>query len=409
MNCPQCGSLLRAEARFCGECGSSVLPVTAASHQVGMATQTSVPGRLFYEQLLGAMCLLTAGLSSLTWRQNWIGIAHWFVREPVGAFLDVVVAAIAFFIVVVFVGAGLLLIYGQRTKQSKVAIIAATGVAVMFHLGGSFAAPFSPTFGFSYRPFLIPALAAGLLSIVLAVACIAELLRPSFGAQFEGRLTGSLGRERTVPQTGVQTWPAQGSSSTVPAESGTSWASVSSTGSGSPAPQLPAGWGIAPWGARFLSRGVLDNLFNVVPTLAVWLLFIPVISSVGASDTTGESTVGVALFFVLVLYPLSFVIGPLINEVFIQGGSGQTLGRKATHLRLIRDDGRQITKGTAFGRFVVIAVLAGVTCGIYSLVDLIVMLVDPRRQRLTDRMLKLLVVQDLRQVSVPTVTFGALQ
>lgn len=139
------------------------------------------------------------------------------------------------------------------------------------------------------------------------------------------------------------------------------------------------GFHLAGLGARF-GAALLDIVIvALVPLLLVM--------SASASSEFGGANAGL-----LLLGYGMWIVLPFINHVLIQGITGSSLGKKAVGLRLVKDGGVNAGAGPAFGRWLLGALLSGVTCGIFGLVDIIVMLSNERRQRLVDQWLRLHVV-----------------
>lgn len=139
------------------------------------------------------------------------------------------------------------------------------------------------------------------------------------------------------------------------------------------------GFQLAGLGARF-GAALLD-------TLIVALLPFLLVIAASASSEYGETNAGL-----LLLGYGMWIVLPFINHVLIQGITGSSLGKKAVGLRLVKDGGVNAGAGPAFGRWLLGALLSGVTCGIFGLIDIIVMLSNERRQRLVDQWLRLHVV-----------------
>ncbi len=80
------------------------------------------------------------------------------------------------------------------------------------------------------------------------------------------------------------------------------------------------------------------------------------------------------------------------NFIIRQGQMGQTLGKTQQNLRLVRDDsGQPVGIGMAIARWIV-STLLFLACGIPGLLDLLWPLWDEDNKRLTDKILKLSVI-----------------
>lgn len=89
---------------------------------------------------------------------------------------------------------------------------------------------------------------------------------------------------------------------------------------------------------------------------------------------------------------ITAVIG-VIYYGFQHGKWGQTIGKRALSLRVVRaDDGGAITYGTAAWRTVFSYLIGIITCGIGGIVDVAWILGDQRRQALHDKVAKTIAV-----------------
>ncbi len=126
---------------------------------------------------------------------------------------------------------------------------------------------------------------------------------------------------------------------------------------------------------------------SVGPRILAWLMdlamaFAPliVLASIGGSDTQ----LGIGYIALLLII--------LLNQVVLQGLTGQTIGKKIMGLTLVTEvTGETVGILRAFGRLFIASVLSNFSCGLYGLLDLAWPLFDGRNQRLTDKMLKLTV------------------
>jgi uncharacterized RDD family membrane protein YckC len=82
------------------------------------------------------------------------------------------------------------------------------------------------------------------------------------------------------------------------------------------------------------------------------------------------------------------------NFILQQGRTGQTIGKKQQGIKLVSDESGQPVGGVmAFVRYLVWSAIGSVTCGVYTLLDVLWPLWDADRKRLTDKMLKFSVVK----------------
>ncbi|MGI5481131.1 RDD family protein [Streptomyces lavendofoliae] len=109
-----------------------------------------------------------------------------------------------------------------------------------------------------------------------------------------------------------------------------------------PAPGMPGMGGMPPyahWGRR-VGAYLLDMLIILGPLYAI-------VGISGATSSSGEPTIGAVLGLLLLVYTLTMGIVQLYKE----GKTGQTIGKKALGISLVREaDGRPIGFGMAFVR-----------------------------------------------------------
>ena len=134
---------------------------------------------------------------------------------------------------------------------------------------------------------------------------------------------------------------------------------------GGPVP--PGGWQQAPppvvsgqlasWGSR-LGAYVIDGLIIIVPTLIVLGIIGAGLFATGDDGDGGFfALVGAAILTVLVIVVVSLLYAPLL--MMRQGATnGQTLGKQALGIRVVRDNGQPWTFGPAALREVVMKNLA---------------------------------------------------
>lgn len=153
-----------------------------------------------------------------------------------------------------------------------------------------------------------------------------------------------------------------------------------------------AGQRLASWGVRAGAALVDFVLFAAVAAaLAFWLVVprfehITVLDDgtlVGATpeDYRMFAVVGVTLFVAIALYRL-----------LMEGRDGQTLGKKAAGIRVVRaDDGEQISYGKAFFRWFISWIINIVPFG--GFVDILWPLWDDKKQTLHDKAASTVVVK----------------
>jgi len=98
--------------------------------------------------------------------------------------------------------------------------------------------------------------------------------------------------------------------------------------------------------------------------------------------------------FVGVVGYIAAVLYGLWNLTYLQGTTGQSIGKRMQGIQLIKEETLQpVGFGLALARYFLAEALGAVTCGIYSIADLLWPLWDVKKQRLTDKILKMAVVQ----------------
>ena len=127
-----------------------------------------------------------------------------------------------------------------------------------------------------------------------------------------------------------------------------------------PAPPVAPGVSpgqLASWGSR-VGAAVIDGLVLIVP--AIVLFFLIVASAVGISgdeDVATGAAIGAILLWIVVVAAVSLLYAPLL--MMRQGEhNGQTWGKQALGIRVVRDNGLPFTFGSAALREVVVKQLA---------------------------------------------------
>lgn len=139
----------------------------------------------------------------------------------------------------------------------------------------------------------------------------------------------------------------------------------------------------ATWGRRFLAY-LIDALCSGGPYLA--LLLLGFLIAAAGSNSDGDLGIGaIGIIFIGAGYLWALVFG-IWNQIVRQGNKGQTIGKSKIGLRLVKDaDGQPIGWGMAIVRVLLPSVIGGVTCGIFSLLDVLWPLWDAQNKRLIDK------------------------
>lgn len=118
--------------------------------------------------------------------------------------------------------------------------------------------------------------------------------------------------------------------------------------SGVDATQLP----LASIGRRFAAI-FLDQLILTVPALVIFIPFTIVAEGAGGSEQA--FTCGMlAIFGIYMLFAIAY-------EPMLLTWYGQTLGKKAMGVRVVRPDGSKISAGQAWGRYGIKAILGAIS------------------------------------------------
>lgn len=149
-----------------------------------------------------------------------------------------------------------------------------------------------------------------------------------------------------------------------------------------PDPNVWAGPPLASFGTRaaalFIDLGIFIGLLLVVVVLGI--------VSGRASQVIGLLVAGLGYIGLLVF--------SIWNTIWKQGTEGWTIGKQKMGIKVLRqDNGLVIGWPMALARSVVAALISNVTCGIGGIADYLWPLWDkPKKQRLTDKILSLVVV-----------------
>lgn len=141
----------------------------------------------------------------------------------------------------------------------------------------------------------------------------------------------------------------------------------------------------APYGRR-AGAFIIDLLYELVVPIPVFLISLVMLIF--------SSTRGVAVFLII-LGTLWLLLSGLFNRVALQGRTGSTWGKKHLKLSLVRvSNGEPIGFWMALLRWFLTVVLGSVTGGILLLIDLLAPAFSATNQRILDRLLGTLVVDD---------------
>lgn len=149
---------------------------------------------------------------------------------------------------------------------------------------------------------------------------------------------------------------------------------------------FPAG-SLASWGQR-----VGAYLVDLAILVALFLVFFVVGLVLGAiSDALG-------ILFVFVGYAAMIALG--VYYGFLNGAKGQTPGKAIMGLKVISEqNGQVIGGGNGVIRYIVGALISGVTCGFGGLIDHLFPLWDDKNQTLHDKVVKSVVISGVEKRS----------
>lgn len=164
-----------------------------------------------------------------------------------------------------------------------------------------------------------------------------------------------------------------------------------------PGPAAPGAFGVSPGAtspvrvhgqapAEYGQR-VIAYLIDVAVMVGIFIAGFVLVAILGAvADALG------------VLASIATVVGSIgyfvWNFIILQGRTGQTLGKKQQGIKLVADATAQpVGGGMVLVRYLVAAIMSGLTCGLVGLLDLLWPLWDEDNKRLTDKVLKFSVVE----------------
>lgn len=134
------------------------------------------------------------------------------------------------------------------------------------------------------------------------------------------------------------------------------------------------------------ARLIAAILDGIVVGIISWLFIAPVVGSgamYGTSGSVGDRFVANIITAVVAI----------VYFALQHAKSGQSLGKRALGIRVVRTDGGPIGYGPAFGRVTFTYGLNIITFGIGSLVDVVWILWDQHKQALHDKLAKSVVVK----------------
>ena len=141
----------------------------------------------------------------------------------------------------------------------------------------------------------------------------------------------------------------------------------------------------APYGRRALAF-IIDVLYELVVPIPVFLIALVMLFF--------SSTRGIAVFLII-LGTLWLLLSGLFNRVVLQGRKGSTWGKTHMKLSLVQiSNGEPIGFWLALLRWFLTVILGSVTGGLLLLIDLLAPAFSSTNQRILDRLLGTLVVDD---------------
>lgn len=158
------------------------------------------------------------------------------------------------------------------------------------------------------------------------------------------------------------------------------------------APVAPGGgWTLASWGARAVAA-IIDGL--VLAAIAAVIFLALGAAGVSVDSGRGWAIIGFLAFAVVVVVVASLLYQPL----WMARTNGQTIGKQALGLRVVRVDGQPMTFGYAFLREalvknLLVGLVSSATFGLAYLVDLLWPLWDEERRALHDMVVRTRVVR----------------
>ncbi len=162
--------------------------------------------------------------------------------------------------------------------------------------------------------------------------------------------------------------------------------------SGSPYGYAPGTFRLASWGRR-VGALLIDAL--IIGALAA-ILLVPL--GIGAASVDSDAGIGAVVGAAIVTLLLYLVIALIYAPVMMARTNGQTLGRMATGIRVVRANGQPMTFGFAALREVVVkgllvGIAGNVTFGLAFFIDSLWPLWDEQNRALHDMVVNTRVVE----------------
>lgn len=152
----------------------------------------------------------------------------------------------------------------------------------------------------------------------------------------------------------------------------------------------------ASYGRRIVAV-LLDGIFCAWPLVIMFILAAIAVanSDQGAYSDNADVTGGWAVLFTISLIGGigATAVLAIWNQLFRQGRTGQTFGKRKMRLALLSaNTGETIGTGRVLGRTLLASVMGNITLGVFVLLDYLWPLWDSRGQRIVDKMLSTVVV-----------------
>ena len=357
MNCVSCNQVNRPEARFCATCGLTLAASASALGQAFPASESaSTAGKyppLWLPELAMGLMAISAGVLAFIWRPVWSSYAGSF-RYNLGylfSSFSIVSFIVSLAIVVLLVANGATFVL--RKAPNPVLVYATAGV-----------------------------MAIGTLFVSLSVVADAGWLYiwEPFADYAQGRLGrvvfGIIGTASAVGLAAITSNPRL---------VGSSFSGSSRDGKRVPSASrmLPPGMAPCSVGNRIGAAAIDVAIRGAVCVFFYFAILVALLGVLSAESA--------APLFIVPVSALVFLIPPW-NTIWRQGNRGQSVGKGATRLMLVRNDGSAVNKSTVLGRAVLGALASLITFGVFAIVEIIVTWTDPIHQRLIDRLLGLHVV-----------------
>lgn len=156
---------------------------------------------------------------------------------------------------------------------------------------------------------------------------------------------------------------------------------------GAPPPPQYGAPPLASWGRR-VGAYLLDLLFFLllagVPIMVLYVVLLATMNEDDANAVFTLSWYGGSLLFFVLYYPLTMRRA---------GNNGQTWGKQAVGIRVVKEDGQRVTGGFAFVREGLVKGLLMGICFIVTILNYLSPLWDDRNQAWHDKIVNTMVVQ----------------